>query len=33
MLSRILSFLVLGLMLLGASWLYTRYRDKLTRLL
>lgn len=31
--SRILSFIVLGLMLLGASWAYTRFRDRLRRLL
>ena len=31
--SRILSFIVLGLVLLAASWVYTRYRDKITRLL
>jgi hypothetical protein len=31
--SRILSFVVLGLMLIGASWVYTRFRDKLSRLL
>jgi uncharacterized membrane protein len=32
-LSRILSFIVLGLLLLGASWIYTRYRDQLKRFL
>ncbi len=32
-LSRILSFIVLGLMLLGASWIYTRFRDQIRRLL
>lgn len=32
-LSRILSFIVLGLLLLAASWVYTRYRDQLRRLL
>jgi uncharacterized membrane protein len=31
--SRILSFIVLGLMLMGGSWLYTRFRDKFSRLL
>ena len=31
--SRILSFLVLGIMLLAASWAYTRYRDKFRRIL
>jgi hypothetical protein len=31
--SRILSFIVLGVMLMAASWLYTRFRDKLSRLL
>jgi hypothetical protein len=30
---RILSFIVLGLLLLGASWIYTRYRDELKRYL
>jgi hypothetical protein len=30
---RILSFLVLGLLLLGASWIYTRYRGELKRYL
>ncbi len=30
---RILSFLVLGLLLLGASWIYTRYRGQLKRYL
>lgn len=32
-LSRILSFLVLGVVLMAASWVYTRYRDKVRRLL
>ncbi len=32
-LSRIFSFIVLGLLLLGVSWLYTRYREKIRRLL
>lgn len=32
-LPRILSFLVLGLLLLGASWLYTRFREHVRRLL
>ncbi|HYZ86514.1 MAG TPA: DUF2339 domain-containing protein [Bryobacteraceae bacterium] len=31
--SRIISFIVLGLLLLGASWVYTRFRDQLRRLL
>lgn len=31
--SRILSFIVLGVVLLGASWVYARFRDKLSRLL
>jgi hypothetical protein len=31
--SRILSFIVLGLMLLAASWVYTRFRDRIRRLL
>ena len=31
--SRILSFVVLGVMLMAASWVYTRFRDKLSRLL
>jgi uncharacterized membrane protein len=31
--SRILSFVVLGVMLLGASWVYTRFREKIRRLL
>jgi uncharacterized membrane protein len=31
--SRILSFILLGLMLLGASWVYARFRDRLRRLL
>lgn len=32
-LSRILSFIVLGLMMLGASWVYTRFREQIRRLL
>ncbi len=32
-LSRILSFVVLGVMLLAASWVYTRFREKIGRLL
>jgi hypothetical protein len=32
-LSRIFSFIVLGVMLLAASWVYTRYREKIRRLL
>jgi hypothetical protein len=32
-LGRILSFVTLGVMLLGASWVYTRFRDKLRRFL
>jgi uncharacterized membrane protein len=31
--SRILSFIILGLMLLGASWIYTRFREQIRRLL
>jgi hypothetical protein len=31
--SRILSFIVLGLVLLAASWLYTRFRETINRLL
>jgi hypothetical protein len=31
--NRILSFIVLGLVLLGASWVYARFREKLRRLL
>lgn len=31
--ARIASFLLLGVVLLAASWVYTRYRDKLSRLL
>ena len=31
--SRILSFVVLGVVLMAASWVYTRFRDKLGRLL
>jgi Predicted membrane protein len=30
---RILSFILLGLMLLGASWIYTRFREQIRRLL
>ncbi len=30
---RIFSFIVLGVMLMAASWVYTRYRDKVRRLL
>jgi uncharacterized membrane protein len=30
---RILSFIILGLMLLGASWIYTRFREQIRRLL
>jgi len=30
---RILSFFVLGLLLLGASWVYTRFREQLKQLL
>ncbi|MGH9630814.1 MAG: DUF2339 domain-containing protein, partial [Bryobacteraceae bacterium] len=32
-LSRILSFIVLGLLLLTASWIYTRFREEIRRLL
>ena len=32
-LSRILSFIVLGILLLAASWAYTRYRDQMKKLL
>lgn len=32
-LSRILSFIVLGLMLLGASWLYVRFREQIRKIL
>jgi uncharacterized membrane protein len=32
-LSRILSFLILGVVMMAASWVYTRYREKLRRLL
>ncbi|MDX2154610.1 MAG: DUF2339 domain-containing protein [Bryobacteraceae bacterium] len=32
-LSRILSFVVLGLLLLGASWIYTRFREQIQRYL
>jgi hypothetical protein len=31
--SRILSFIVLGLILVGVSWMYTRFRDRIQRLL
>jgi hypothetical protein len=31
--SRILSFIVLGLLLLGASWVYTRFRERIKKLL
>lgn len=31
--TRIVSFLLLGVVLLAASWVYTRFRDKLSRLL
>lgn len=31
--ARILSFIVLGLLLLGASWVYTRYREQIRRYL
>jgi uncharacterized membrane protein len=31
--SRILSFIFLGIMLLAASWVYTRFRDRIRRLL
>ncbi len=30
--SRILSFVVLGLFLLAASWIYTRFREQIRRL-
>jgi uncharacterized membrane protein len=30
---RILSFIVLGLMLLGVSWVYSRFREQLRRIL
>ena len=32
-LSRILSFIVLGLVLMGASWLYMRFKDKIQKYL
>jgi uncharacterized membrane protein len=32
-LARIFSFVVLGVLLLAVSWVYTRYRDELRRLL
>jgi hypothetical protein len=31
--SRIVSFIVLGFLLLAASWVYTRYREQLKRCL
>ena len=31
--SRILSFIVLGLILVGVSWMYTRFRDRIQRYL
>jgi uncharacterized membrane protein len=31
--SRIASFLALGLLLLGASWMYTRFRERIRRYL
>jgi uncharacterized membrane protein len=31
--SRIVSFIVLGLLLLGASWFYTRFSERIRRLL
>lgn len=31
--SRIVSFIVLGLILLGASWIYTKYREQIRRIL
>ena len=31
--NRILSFIVLGLILVGVSWVYTRFRDRLKRYL
>jgi hypothetical protein len=31
--SRILSFIVLGLMMVGASWVYTRFREQIRKLL
>lgn len=31
--SRILSFVVLGLLLIGVSWMYTRYRERIRRFL
>jgi hypothetical protein len=33
MLNRILSFIVLGLILVGVSWMYTRFRDRIQRYL
>jgi len=32
-LPRILSFFVLGLLLVGVSWIYTRFRDRVQRYL
>jgi uncharacterized membrane protein len=31
--NRILSFIVLGLILVGVSWMYTRFRDRVQRYL
>ena len=31
--NRILSFIVLGLILVGVSWIYTRFRDRIQRYL
>jgi uncharacterized membrane protein len=31
--NRILSFVVLGLLLIGVSWMYTRYRERIQRYL
>ena len=31
--NRILSFIVLGLILVGVSWMYTRFRDRIQRYL
>jgi len=33
MLSRIASFIVLGLLLIGASWAYSKYKDQIQRYL
>ena len=30
-LARILSFVILGLVLLGVSWIYTRFKDEIRR--